>query len=57
MTTPKKRPTRAELKRKVRELQARIRAVRWLLAHPTPDDDIDMQRVLNLRERDWKILC
>ena len=55
MTPKQRKPKARELGRKVRELQARIRAVRWLLKNGCPDGD-DMRRVLNLREKDWKIL-
>lgn len=55
--TQRKKPTKRDLERKVRELRARIGAVRWLLKNGHSDiNDMHMRRVLNLREKDWKIL-
>lgn len=50
----KRKPTRKELERKVRELLYRLRAARWLLAQPT-FVTTEMEKVLNPREKDWRI--
>ena len=54
----KAKPTRKQLERKVRELQNRIRAVVWLRNYEADGgrpDPYDWARVLNLREKDWRI--
>lgn len=58
MSKRKPKPTRRQLERKVRELQARIRAVRWLRNYEGDGgkpDPYSWARVLDLREKDWRI--